>query len=80
MDLYRLKGSTELEDMGYDEYLSGGGVMVIEWAEKIQEFLPSGTMYVKCLYLEDNKRKIEISGERNRIDVWEQTLKEGGCW
>jgi len=80
MDVYRLRGSAELEELGFDEYLRGDSVMVIEWAEKIQDVLPAETMYVKCLYLEDNKRKIEISGERNRIDVWERPLKEGGCW
>jgi tRNA threonylcarbamoyladenosine biosynthesis protein TsaE len=79
MDVYRLSGSVELEDMGYDEYLDGGGVMVIEWAEKIQDALPTKTLYVKLTYLEENKRKIEISGEQDRMMILEQTLKGGGC-
>ena len=36
-DVYRLNGYSELEDLGYDEYLSGDGVVVIEWAEKISK-------------------------------------------
>jgi tRNA threonylcarbamoyladenosine biosynthesis protein TsaE len=79
MDVYRLSGSVDLEDMGYEEYLDGGGVMVIEWAEKVQDALPAETLYVKLSYLDENKRKIEISGERDLMMILEQTLKGGGC-
>ncbi len=33
-DVYRLQGSNDLEEMGYEEYFYGNGVSVIEWAEK----------------------------------------------
>jgi tRNA threonylcarbamoyladenosine biosynthesis protein TsaE len=33
LDVYRLTGSADLAEMGYEEYLQGGGVMVIEWAD-----------------------------------------------
>ncbi len=35
LDVYRLRGSADLEEMGYEEYLLSDGVMVIEWAEKV---------------------------------------------
>jgi tRNA threonylcarbamoyladenosine biosynthesis protein TsaE len=79
MDVYRLTGPVQLEDMGYDEYMRGEGVVVIEWAEKIQDALPVEALYVRCSYLAENKRKIEISGKQDRMIFLEQTLKEGGC-
>jgi tRNA threonylcarbamoyladenosine biosynthesis protein TsaE len=80
MDVYRITGSAELEEMGYDEYLRSGCVMVIEWAEKIQEVLPAEALYIRCSYIEENKRKIEISVEQqDRMIFLKQTLKEGGC-
>lgn len=33
-DLYRLHSREELEQIGYDDYLGGPGVIVVEWAER----------------------------------------------
>lgn len=79
VDLYRLQGAADLADTGYEEYLSSGGVMVIEWAEKIREAVPDGAVCVALTYLEENVRKMELSGCRDRIGRWERILKEGGC-
>lgn len=39
-DVYRLSDSSGLYDLAFDEYLSGDGVVVIEWADKITDALP----------------------------------------
>lgn len=39
-DVYRFEDAFELEDIGGDEYLYGDGVCLIEWSEKIKEYLP----------------------------------------
>ena len=39
-DVYRLPDSCGLYDLAFDEYLSGDGVVVIEWADKIPDALP----------------------------------------
>ncbi len=38
-DLYRLKGSQEFLDMGFDDYFQADGVCALEWSERIKEFL-----------------------------------------
>jgi tRNA threonylcarbamoyladenosine biosynthesis protein TsaE len=78
LDLYRLQGYGDLADMGYDDYLSGGGVMVIEWGEKVFEFIPADAFFVVMTYLEENIRRIELSGSRDRIGFWKKALKKGG--
>lgn len=40
MDLYRLNSSSEMDDLGYEEYFYGDGVTLVEWAERVQELLP----------------------------------------
>jgi tRNA threonylcarbamoyladenosine biosynthesis protein TsaE len=79
LDVYRLAGCADLPDMGYDEYLSGRGVMVIEWAEKIREAVPVGALFILMTYLDEYVRKIVISCCPDRIGFWQRTLKEGGC-
>ncbi len=49
-DVYRLNGYSEFEDLGYEEYFSRGGVVVIEWAEKIAQILPGDTFFISFEY------------------------------
>jgi tRNA threonylcarbamoyladenosine biosynthesis protein TsaE len=79
LDLYRLTGCADLPDIGYDEYLAGGGVVVIEWAEKVLEAVPANALFVVMKYVEENVRRIEITGCRDRIGLLEERLTEGGC-
>jgi tRNA threonylcarbamoyladenosine biosynthesis protein TsaE len=39
-DVYRISDASEMLETGYDEYISGDGIKVIEWAELISEILP----------------------------------------
>jgi tRNA threonylcarbamoyladenosine biosynthesis protein TsaE len=66
-DLYRLNGYSEFEDLGYEEYFSGEGVVVIEWAEKIAEILPQRAFFIKFDYIDENSRKINIQGPKSRL-------------
>jgi len=66
-DVYRLNGYSEFEDLGYEEYFSRGGVVVIEWAEKIAQILPVDTFFVSFEYVDENIRKIRIKGPKSRL-------------
>lgn len=78
LDVYRLTGSADLMEIGYEEYLSGGGIMVVEWAEKIIDQIPEGALFIKCSHLGENTRKIEVKDCTERIDFWELNLRKGG--
>ncbi len=78
IDLYRL---TEFQDMGdicYEEYLDGIGVCVIEWAEKIDRVYSDATIFISLTYIDDNSRKISISGKAERLIQFSNALKCGG--
>ncbi|NQU04147.1 MAG: tRNA (adenosine(37)-N6)-threonylcarbamoyltransferase complex ATPase subunit type 1 TsaE [Syntrophaceae bacterium] len=63
LDVYRLSGSKDLEDLGYEEYFYGKGAIVIEWAEKIRDIIPPDSIFIYLKYLGEKKREIEISYE-----------------
>ncbi len=70
MDVYRIGGD---EDLGFDEYIEGQGVTVIEWATIIEDQLPDTFLKI-IIRLEDNETreiKLEPIGER-----YEQLCKE----
>lgn len=39
-DAYRICDADEMFEIGFEEYLEGRGVVVIEWAEQIDDILP----------------------------------------
>lgn len=60
LDLYRLDKAHSLDSLNYDEYLYGGGITVIEWADKIRKLLPQKYIEVRLSAIGENKRKIEV--------------------
>lgn len=59
-DLYRLNDFSGIETTGYEEYLWGNGVCVIEWAEKILHLLPKRYIELKIHFTDDDKRLLEF--------------------
>jgi tRNA threonylcarbamoyladenosine biosynthesis protein TsaE len=59
-DLYRLESVEEFLGLGYEEYFYGKGVTLIEWAEKIKEFLPKKRMEINLKILSESEREICI--------------------
>ncbi len=77
-DLYRLSDTCEMDDMGYEEYLFGKGVSVIEWADRVEGILPDDTLFIVIGYTDENSRSIMISGQEKRIAVLLRLLANGG--
>lgn len=63
-DMYRISDSDDLYATGYDDYLSGGGILAIEWSENIEDVLPENTITVTITVIGENNRSIEIDSER----------------
>lgn len=59
-DLYRLHDSDEFLGMGFEEYLSAGGICCIEWPERIQALLPAGAMRIQMQASGENVRVIHV--------------------
>ncbi len=62
MDLYRIDSPEEFELLGAEELLYGKGVSVIEWAEKMREYLPRERISLVFELEADGSRTIEIEG------------------
>ena len=62
-DLYRLKKQNELNTLGYEEYFSGKGVVVIEWAERAKNFLPDEYLEIKLSILGKDERRISLTAK-----------------
>ena len=63
-DVYRIGDVSEMDEIGYEEYVYGDGVSMIEWANLIEEILPD--VYTKIEISKDlskgfDYRRIDIS-------------------
>jgi tRNA threonylcarbamoyladenosine biosynthesis protein TsaE len=60
VDLYRLDKVAEAVNIGIEDYLNGPGVVVIEWAERIESLLPANTQHIRLSIVDENTRRIEV--------------------
>ena len=65
MDVYRLEGSEDFENLGTEDMLYGDGVCIIEWSENIMDSLPKETIIINIQPQDDGSRKIQISNWNN---------------
>ena len=74
IDLYRLEGFTDIQRMGYEDYLGGDGVAVVEWAERLQTILPGEHLRVDLEHVDDTTRRLTFRAVGARYDALVQTL------
>ncbi len=71
-DFYRLNSILQLDDLGLDEFFYGDGVSLIEWADRLGERLPWGSIEVslkRVSYTTDSLRQIALrSSEQYEAD------------
>ena len=50
-DVYRIADPSEMFEIGFEEYVEGNGIVIIEWAELIGDILPEA--YIKVVIEKD---------------------------
>jgi len=62
IDCYRIRNSKELILLGFKEIISSpSNIVIIEWADKIRKIMPKNTIWIKFKFIDETKRKIDIS-------------------
>lgn len=59
-DFYRIKRSSEVMDLGFEDYAYSGNLCLMEWPELIEEFLPEETVDVHIEEIEGGKRRVTV--------------------
>ena len=60
-DMYRLRSSDDLWDIGWEDYLERGGVCAVEWSENVADAMEDA-ITVCIRKLGEDSRKIIITG------------------
>jgi tRNA threonylcarbamoyladenosine biosynthesis protein TsaE len=57
-DVYRIKKTEEMMDIGYEQYFFSNNYVFVEWPEKISELLPEKHVYIMIREVDDMRREI----------------------
>lgn len=60
VDAYRLDGGRALEDLMIDDFLVAPWWAVVEWPEKVADWLPSGTLHLDLGHTADRRHSIRL--------------------
>ncbi len=63
LDVYRLAGAHELEAIGFAEMLESGGVVLIEWADRVAEVLPADHVRIGMEHAGESRRQMELDAK-----------------
>ena len=64
-DVYRISDISEMDEIGYEDYIYGDGVSLIEWADLTPEVLPEHYMEVRI------EKDLEQGFDYRRISICE---------
>jgi tRNA threonylcarbamoyladenosine biosynthesis protein TsaE len=66
IDVYRLKNSEELLELGIEDLINNPeNIIVIEWADKVRDILPSDVSWLRFKNEGEENRNIKISNYSN---------------
>ena len=67
-DMYRLRSSEDLWDIGWEDYLDRGGVCAVEWSENVEDALEDA-LTVTIEKLGEDSRRITVEGREPLADL-----------
>ena len=67
-DMYRLRSSDDLWDIGWEDYLDRGGVCAVEWSENVDDAMEDAIL-VTIHKTGETSRRIQIEGGEHLADL-----------
>jgi tRNA threonylcarbamoyladenosine biosynthesis protein TsaE len=74
-DAYRLRDEAEFLDLGPDEYFENDGLVLIEWADRVQNCLPRERIEVEVTVTGARSRRFEIRALGKQYEALLQQLQ-----
>ena len=67
-DMYRLRSSDDLWDIGWDDYLERGGICAVEWSENVDDAMED-PIIITIEKTGEESRRITIEGGETLADL-----------
>ena len=69
-DFFRLEDKSSVARLGLDDYFFGGGVSVIEWADRFFEFVPERARWISFEIKSETQRAITLCDNSPALQRW----------
>jgi len=80
VDLYRIERPEAVEGIGWDEAVGGGGVAVVEWADRAGAWLTAERLEVQLAVTGETARRIEMAAFGDRHQAHLRALLAEPVW
>lgn len=61
-DVYRIFDADEMLEIGFDDFLYGDGLCVVEWANQVSHMIPKDAIWMTLSLVEDGSRVLTYRG------------------
>ncbi len=61
LDLYRIERQADLDGLGWEEYLYGDGICLVEWADRAPHIFPKDVFKVRIEVAGESERSITVT-------------------
>jgi tRNA threonylcarbamoyladenosine biosynthesis protein TsaE len=68
-DTYRLKDRNEFLELGPEEYFDSGGIVFVEWADRMKDLLPKERVEIKIEVTGPTTRHVTVNGTSPRMEA-----------
>ncbi|CAN5713436.1 tRNA (adenosine(37)-N6)-threonylcarbamoyltransferase complex ATPase subunit type 1 TsaE [soil metagenome] len=58
-DFYRLDAAEAVIRIGFDDYLEGDGICIVEWADRFPQLFPAATVWIALVSKNESERLVE---------------------
>ncbi len=62
VDLYRVNDGADVEELGLEDLVEAGSVLVVEWGERMGASAPPGAIRIRLDDLGGDRRRLEVAG------------------
>ena len=66
-DVYRLSDEDEFQELGPEEYFEGAGLTFVEWADRVEQFLPPDYLEIRIEVLGETERGFTIRASTEKL-------------
>jgi tRNA threonylcarbamoyladenosine biosynthesis protein TsaE len=77
LDCYRLADPEAVAELGLEDYYQSGGVLAIEWAERIPD-LPAERLEITIDWLDEKRRRIRLTARGGPAERLQKKIAKGG--
>jgi tRNA threonylcarbamoyladenosine biosynthesis protein TsaE len=66
-DVYRIADPDEMYEIGFEEFLNGDGISIIEWAPLIEVLIPADALWMTMRTTGETSRAIHLRGPYEKL-------------